>query len=66
MVLKQIGLLTDQVPYSPTGLPRGTNAPQLMFVTAPGRALSIAAAIVATSGLTNGQLIADMINTAKV
>src|SRR5579863_1502892 len=46
-------------------LGRGTNTPQSIVSTVPGRASSSAAEILSTWGLTTGQLIADIISTAK-
>ena len=47
------------------GFERGTNRPQSISVIVPGWAVLTAAAIFSTWGLTTGQLIADMISTAK-
>jgi hypothetical protein len=44
---------------------RGTNKPQSINVTVRGCAATMAAVMFSTCGLTTGQLIADMISTAK-
>jgi hypothetical protein len=43
----------------------GTNVPQSIFVTVPGRHVSIASAILLTCGRITGQFVADRIRMAK-
>ena len=64
-VLWRLLLPLSKDTYSAKGRARATNTPQSIGPTVPGRASSIAAEIVSMYDLTTGQLIADMIKTAK-